>query len=81
MQRKCWVSDCSVPTLEFYKVNGKSSVDLDGVCISSLNIIKAARWIHSIRHMALTYFNSLPNISEMQTAREHSFIVRKAHGA
>lgn len=65
MQRKCWVSDCSVPSLDSYEVNGKSSIDLDRVCISPLNIIKPARRIHSIRHMAPTYFNSLPNISEM----------------
>ena len=81
MQKKSWFSDCSVPNLESCEVNGKSFIDLDGVCISPLNIIKPARRIHSIHHMAPTSFNSLPNIYEMQTVREHSFIVRKAHGA
>lgn len=81
MQKKNLVSNCCVPNLESYEVDRKSSIDLDRVCISPLNIIKPARRIHSIHCMAPTYFNSLPNISEMQTVREHSFIVRKAHGA
>ncbi|PKU44266.1 hypothetical protein llap_5426 [Limosa lapponica baueri] len=31
MQRKSWVSDCSVPNLESYEVDGKSSIDLDRI--------------------------------------------------
>lgn len=80
MQKKSWISDCSVPHLESREVNGKS-IGFDGVYISPLDIINPARRIHSIHSMAPAYFNSLPNISEMQTVREHFFIVRKAHGA
>lgn len=80
-QKKSLVSYYSVPNLESWEVNGKSSIDFDRCWISPLNGIKPARRIRSIHHMAPTYFNSLPNISEMQTVREHSFIVRKVHGA
>lgn len=48
MQKKSWFSDCSVPNLESCEVDGKSSIDIVGVCISPLNIIKPARRIHSI---------------------------------
>lgn len=81
MQKESWVFDCSVSNSESCEVGGKSSINLDRVCISPLNIIKPARRIHCIHHMAPAYFNSLPNFSEMQTVREHFFIVRKAHGA
>lgn len=80
MQKNSWVSDCSVPNLSC-EGNGKSSIGLGGVYISPLDIINPARRTHSTHSMAPTYFNSLPNISEMQTVREHFFIVRKAHGA
>lgn len=80
MQKNSWVSDYCVHNLSC-EGNGKSSAGLGRVYISPLDIINPSRRIHSIHPMAPTCFNSLPNISEMQTVREHFFIVRKAHGA
>lgn len=75
-----WVSDCCTSNLSC-EGNGKSSIGLSRVYISPLDIVNPARRIHSIHSTAPTYFNSLPNISKMQTVKEHFFIVRKAHGA